>query len=156
MACLPVIMSCLRNFFVLTCLFCLYLFRLAYFSKEILRCPICGKPCPSTESNDLAKEQDALVHNLQEVSRAQTFVYMSGRAQATGKRAAASAFKQADFNQRVSADDSLFGNADYRINKVTGVYMFSFWYAIASRFESRSSSITACSLLPCSARAGSL
>ena len=122
-----------RSFTVLTCLSCVYLFRRAYFWKGTSHCPICGKPCPSTESNDLAKEQDALVDNLREVSSAKRLVYMSGRAQVTGKRASVNAFQQADFYARVSADDGLFGNTGYRTNHVTGVYIFSFWYA-ALRF----------------------
>ena len=124
-------------------------FRKAYFWNGTSSCPICGKPCPSTESNDLAKEQDALVQNLQEVPDTKRLVYMSGRAQAIGKRAASNAYREADFNKRVSADDSLYGNTDYRINKVTGVYMFSFWYA-ALRYGSEqiSSSNTGVSLLP--------
>ena len=73
-----------------------------------------------------------LVHNLREVSQSHRLVYMSGREQACGRRAATNAFGSADFNERVGADEGLYGT-EFRRNKVTGVYLFSFWYATLRR-----------------------
>ena len=42
-------------------------FREAFFWKGTSECPICRKPCPLKESNDLSKEQDMLIENLREV-----------------------------------------------------------------------------------------
>ena len=114
------------------CPFLLGGFREAYFWKGTSECPICRKPCPSKESNDISKEQDMLVHNLREVSQARRLVYMTGREQSCGKRAATNAFGSADFDARVGADEGLYGT-EFRRNKVTGVYLFSFWYATLRR-----------------------
>ena len=73
-----------------------------------------------------------LVHNLREVSQARRLVYMTGREQACGRRAATNAFGSADFNERVGADEGLYGT-EFRKHKVTGVYLFSFWYATQRR-----------------------
>ena len=74
-----------------------------------------------------------LVHNLREVSQARRLVYMTGREQSCGKRAATNAFGSADFNARVGADEGLYGTEFRRQHKVTGVYLFSFWYACTLR-----------------------
>ena len=79
------------------------------------------------ESNDLSKEQDMLIENLREVKGAHRYVYMAGREQACGKRAASNAFDSADYYERAGADDGLYGSEFRRQHKVTGVYLFSFW-----------------------------